>query len=544
MRYLFFFAGMMFGSSAFAQSAQYAFRVYFNNKAETAFTLDNPVEFLSQRAVDRRSKYNIAVDSSDLPVNTAYIDSVLQRTNGKLHSRSRWNNAIVILLNDSSAIHQVNTLPFFESTQLVGVYANGLSINLPAADSAIAQKPTDFDPNFYAPAWNQIHLCNGEFLHQQGKMGSGMLIAMIDAGFEGVNTLAAFDTLRNNNRLADRWNFVHDTLLRTNEGGHGTQTFSCIAGYLPDIYVGTAPDALFALYTSEDLDSEQPIEEDNWTAAAERADSLGADLISTSVGYNTFDPPFSDYVYADLDGHTTYITRAANKATAKGIVVVASAGNEGITPWQHILTPGDADSALTVGSVNAQKIPAASSGLGPNASGITKPDVAGFGVGTAVVTASGSIENNSGTSFATPVIAGLTACLMQAAPDSSPAAIRQIIRSVSDHFSNPDNELGYGIPDFQAAYNLATSILEPPLAEKDMILIYPNPADNLLKLLLPYPVPVKITILDGLGRVLEQQTLVTAQTNTELDIHLLPPGIYFLEIKSGSGYTYKKFTRK
>jgi hypothetical protein len=527
-----------------AQSPQYAFRVYFNNKAATQFTLNNPVEFLSQRAIDRRLKYNITVDSSDLPVNAAYIDSVLEKTDGTLHSCSRWNNAIVILLNDSSAIHQIDTLPFFEGAQLVGFYATGLSRPLSIDDSTLGQKPTDFDQNFYAAAWTQIHLCHGEFLHQNGKAGAGVLIALIDAGFEGVSTAAAFDTLLQDNRLADRWNFVHDTLLRQDEGGHGTKTFSCIAGYLPGVYVGTAPEASFALYTSEDLDSEQPIEEDNWTAAAERADSIGSDLISTSVGYNTFDSPFSDYVYSDLDGHSTYIARAVNTASAKGIVVVASAGNEGTSPWQHILTPGDADSALTIGSVNAQKIPASSTGLGPNASGRTKPDVAGLGVGTAVVTPSGSIENNSGTSFSTPVIAGLTACLLQAAPDNSPGIIRQIIRSVSDHFNNPDNVTGYGIPDFQAAYNLITSVSELMPPEKNRIRIYPNPARNQLNILLPYPTPVTLTILDNLGRIKKQQSFDQPQRSLDLNIHDLSAGIYFLKIKSDSGYTMKKLIRE
>ena len=353
-----------------AQNEQYAFLVHFKDKAATTFSLNNPQQYLSARALERRAKYNITIDSTDLPVVATYVDSIIEVTNGVLHLTSRWQNFAVILVEDSASILLLSNIDFVKDFRLVGYYAAGLHM-LPAPDndSATGDKPTDFDENYYGAAWKQIHLCNGEYLHSEGWTGNDKLIAVIDAGFEGVNTNMAFDSLYQQGRLLDTHNFILDTSYVYDYSQHGSVVLSCMASLIPETHVGTAPYASYALYATDDQSTEQIIEESNFVAATERADSIGADLITTSLGYNTFDDPADNHTYAELDGKTTLVAKAANTATQKGIVVLASAGNEGNLPWEYILTPGDADSAMTIGSVNSVKTVAASSGHGPNAAG-------------------------------------------------------------------------------------------------------------------------------------------------------------------------------
>lgn len=468
-------------SGSFAQNPQYAYRVSFAGKQATTHSLSAPSTYLSQRALERRTKYSIPVDSTDLPVVTTYIDSVLHITGGILHNTSRWQNSCVILIEDTTQIAALAGLSFVQQVKKVAYYESGLH-QRPAAgpdeqsNDNTGQKPTGFDQNFYGAAWSQIHLCHGEYLHEQGFMGEGKLIAVIDVGFTGINAATAFDSMFTEGRLIDTWNYIYDTTHVFGYGAHGCQVLSCMASFMPESHVGTAPRAMYALYATDDANSEQAIEEDNFTSAAERADSLGADLISTSLGYNLFDDAADSYTYQDLDGHTTRVARTSNMATRKGIMVVASAGNEGVGSWQHILTPGDADSVMTVGSVNSLKEHAPSSGKGPNAAGVLKPNVSAQGVQAAIIASSGAISVLTGTSYATPVLAGLTACLMQAAPNLKPLEIRALIESVSDSAANPTNHIGNGVPDFQRAYEQVTAINDPVHKAPGTFTVYPNPA--------------------------------------------------------------------
>jgi hypothetical protein len=523
---------------ASAQDAQYAFRVFFKDKNETTHTLSNPLEYLSQRSLDRRNKYGIAIDSTDLPVVQTYVDSILTLTGGILHLTSRWQNSCVVLLEDSADILALQNIAFVKSFKKVAWYSNGLHDKPGTNDSAATgNKPTDFDENFYGAAWTQIHLCDGEYLHQHGKMGEGILIAVIDVGFTGVNTVHAFDSMFQQGRLMDTWNYIYDTAHVFGYGDHGRQVLSCMASYISETHVGTAPKAMYALYVTDDLTSEQAIEEDNFVAATERADSLGADLISTSLGYNYFDNPADSYSYNDLDGNTTLTAKAANAATRKGIMVVASAGNEGINSWQHILTPGDADSAMTIGSVNDQKVHAASSGKGPNAAGVLKPNVSAMGVGASVISATGSVSTQTGTSYATPIIAGLTACLMQTDPSLFPLEIRSLIESVSDSFAAPTNNIGNGVPDFKKAYDQLTGVDEVSRV-KDAFGIYPNPArEKIFISAKNYNGILSFAIYDLQGRkVLQGKT----KTNESIAISTLQDGLYFLKINNGKEYQVNK----
>ncbi|WP_118972813.1 S8 family peptidase [Taibaiella koreensis] len=520
--------------SARAQNPQYAFRVTFADKQPTTYTLSDPSAYLSPRAIARRATFSIATDSSDLPVVQSYIDSVLRVTGGILHNRSRWQNSCVVLLEDSAAILSLQSIAFIRNVKKVAYYPGGLHHKPgPSGEgNGPGHKPTGFDIGFYNSAWSQIHLCNGEYLHEQGYMGEGKLIAVVDVGFSGVNTAAVYDSLFQQNRLADTWNFIYDTAHVFDYSNHGSQVLSCMAAYIPEVFVGTAPRASYALYLSDDAGSEQAIEEDNFAAAVERADSLGADLVTTSLGYNTFDDPADSHVYSELDGKTTLPARTANAAVRKGIFVAASAGNEGDTPWQHILTPGDADSAMTVGSVDQAKTPASSSGKGPNAAGLLKPNVCGKGVQDFVINPAGIVAQASGTSYATPVIAGLTACLMQSLPTWAPLKIRSLIESVSDSFAQPNNNVGNGVPDFKRAYITTGIAGTDPKRRDELFRIYPNPAiDEVYVQGASSRGVIHYQISDMQGR-----RLGDGQVNVggSIATNALVPGLYLLHLDNGN----------
>lgn len=525
---------LSFSIAAQAQSAQYAFRVKFKDKNTTTFSLDAPEAYLSAIAIDRREKFEIGIDSTDLPVVGAYINDVLTATGGILHNTSKWLNQCVILTEDSTSIIAVSELPFVQSVRKVAYYTSGLH-ERPSGGGTTGARPTAFDDEFYGSAWGQINMCNGEYLHEQGYIGTDVTIAVLDVGFPGVNTAAAFDSMRLGGRIKDAYNFIYNDEAIYESDAHGTKVLSTMAAYLPETYVGTAPLANYLLYATDQYSTEQLIEEDNWIAAAERADSAGADIINSSLGYNTFDNTEDSYAYEQLDGVTTLFAKAANAATRKGILVVTSAGNEGMTSWEHILTPGDADSALTVGSVNSLKEHAITSGNGPNAGGLLKPNVSVQGVAASTVTSTGSVVTGTGASYATPILSGMAACLMQAAPDKKPLEIRTVIEQVSDHYETPDNEIGFGVPDFMKA--LQTLSIATETGDKINGSVWPNPVLDKANLSLQNVAKgdYQFTITDVSGRILNSFSKNIRNENSviEIDLSGYSSGLYFLNINQG-----------
>lgn len=478
------FVGLLiFFSSAIAQP-QYGFRISFTDKGGTTHSLSNPLTYLSQRAVDRRTVQNIAIDSTDLPVSGNYMDSVLTLTGGKLHMTSKWLNYTVILLNDSAKILTLQSKPFIKSIEYMAFYPAGLhkpaKTTLPTGGTSTFNIPlkTTGSGLYYGDSYNQSALVCGDYLHDIGWKGEGKLIAVLDEGFADVNTAPAFDSMVTGGRLVDQYNFGDASTNVFANGLHGTTALSTMAGNLPGTYVGSAPYAEYALYTTEIRGSEQPLEMDNIMAAAERADSLGADIITTSLGYNEFNAPDPSYslMYADIDGKTTIAAKAANIASSKGILFVASAGNEGGGTWNFILTPGDADSAMTIGSVGLDKAPAGNSGYGPNAAGQIKPDVCMVGQPASVMRNGPNPSFSSGTSWATPQLAGWAACLMQASGNFTPYEVRTAIQKSANFYNNPGNQLGYGVPNFCYALDLLNIKQLPKLPDAtEWITIGPNP---------------------------------------------------------------------
>ena len=518
------------------QAIQYAYQVNFTNKNGT-LALSDSLSFLSSRSLARRDRQGIPLDSTDLPVTRAYVDSVLTLTGGKFHEASKWFNFCVVLLSDSTTIHALDGKSFISSYKLVAYYTGSLHRDQPNAVTGKPQagRTTSGDAAYYDATWTQTLMVNGNYVHDLGYKGAGKIIAVLDAGFIGVDTHRGFDSLRASGRLVDEHNFTYDTSYVYGYDIHGMQVLSTMAGYVPDTFVGTAPLASYALYITEDDPTEQPIELLNMVCGSERADSIGADIITTSLGYNTFDNSSYDFNYsADFDGKTTIAAKGANMATKKGMLFVATAGNEGGSGWNHILTPGDADSALTIGSVDNAGNNAVTSGYGPNAAGQIKPDVCDMGHYASVFSTT-DYEAQDGTSFSTPQIAGWAACLWESKPDITPAQLRLAIIICANHYTTPGTQIGYGVPDFECTANALNVIDTPtPASYDNWITVAPNPIVNILYLTLfmPSQQVVNCRLFDVTGReVLSYSAQFKKGWNqpVAIDLYALPPGMYFLK---------------
>jgi len=531
-----------------ATAAQYAFEVFFTNKNNTPYRIDSPLVYLSHRALARRAVQGIVIDSSDLPVNHAYIDSVLRLTGGILHETSRWLNMAVILIPDSANILLLNSVSFVGRVKLVGYYSTNLH-RLSSGGSGnpisatIAKRTTSTDAAYFNSTWTQTQIVNGNFLYDNGYQGQGKLIALMDAGFTGTNTHPGFDSMWHDGRVVDTFNFDDQATDVFSQDPHGTEVLSTIAGNVPGTFVGSAPLAMFALYITEINSSEQPLELDNMLSASERADSVGADVISESLGYDLFDNPADGQLFDSLDGKTTIAALAANWATRKGILFVATAGNDGSPPvpgWgNHILTPGDADSALTIGAVDNSGNIAPFSGFGPNAAGFVKPDVCGVGdPGACFDASSGGYTALQGTSLSTPQIAGWAACLMQANPTSTPFQVRQAIIRCASMYNSPGVQFGYGIPNFECTNIwLGISSPLPPFTKANWIIATPNPFyDDLTIDVFPDSgQDINFRIFDLTGKqVFSAQQYFYKGINNPVTFSLAaqPPGIYILKAVS------------
>ena len=458
---LFIFIGFFAANQqGLAQFSKYIVRL--KNKGTNPFSISNPVQYLTQRSIDRRTRQNIAIDSTDLPITPRYIDSIRMAGAVVILNTSKWLNQVAIQTTDAVALAKINSFSFVLGT-------SPLAPRNILADKRVNKK---FDDEFktvkdipassiitadyynYGASYGQVHLHNGEFLHNRGFRGQGMQMAVLDAGFFRYLTLPTFDSVRNNGQILGTWDFVTGNASVDEDNQHGTQCFSTIAANMPGVFMGTAPKTSFYLYRTEDVNSEYPIEEQNWVAGMERADSLGIDISSTSLGYFTFDNPVFNYNYAtQLDGNTTISARGADMAAKKGIICVLAAGNEGNGSWHYIITPSDADSVMAVGAVNTAGVVGSFSSYGPSSDGQIKPSVAAVGVSAVIAnTTNGQPSFGSGTSFACPNMAGLTTCLWQAFPEVNNMRIIGVMQESATRANNPNDREGYGIPDMKKAF--------------------------------------------------------------------------------------------
>lgn len=432
-----------------AGTTLYRYRVQLRDKSQTTYSLNRPEEFLSSRSLERRTRQGLEVDSTDLPVCEAYIHC-LEGQGGKFVSASKWNNTVLMQTDDEQAAERFLANPFVASVRKVWVSPD--SVSAPPSDrkKGIDNKWNRVDDE-YGLAAKQIRMHCGDSLHHAGFRGEGMEIAVIDAGYYNADAMKIFRKVH----VLGTHDFVDSQSDIYAEQEHGMKVLSCMAANEPHVMVGTAPGADYWLLRTEDNDSEQLVEEDNWAAAVEFADSVGADIVNTSLGYFSFDDPADNHTYQELDGHASLITASASLAADKGMLVVCSAGNTGASTWKKITPPADAVNVLTVGAVDSTGVNAPFSSVGNTADNRIKPDIMSMGVYTAVTDKNGGIIHANGTSFASPVFCGLAACLWQACPWLTVRQLIEIIHQASDRSEHPDNIYGYGVTNIWKAYQLA-----------------------------------------------------------------------------------------
>ena len=440
-----------------AQFTRYIVR--FSDKSGTPYSISNPGAFLTQRAIDRRNRYQIPIDSTDLPVSPRYLDSIRLAGNVTILNISKWLNQVSIETSDPLALAKINSFPFVISANPAASRTAIQPVNktMDVALSPVLRNYTEQQSlqNYfnYGASYAQVKIHNGQFLHNHGFRGEGMQIAVLDAGFYRYDALPTFDSMLLNNRLLGTWDFVANEPSVAEDNSHGMNCLSTIAADMPGTFIGTAPKSSFYLYRTEDVSSEYPIEEHNFASGAERADSLGVDICSTSLGYYLFDNPQFNYSYNDMDGNTTISAKASDWAAKKGMLMVFAAGNEGNGSWRYLITPSDADSVFAVGAVDSLGNVAGFSSYGPSSDGQIKPSVAAIGRNAVVAnTFDGMPAFSNGTSFACPNMAGVTTCLWQAFPEFNNMAIMNALQQSGNLANSPDDRIGYGIPDAKNAF--------------------------------------------------------------------------------------------
>lgn len=438
----------------------YIWRYTLKDKQGSPYSLEHPGRWLSHKAIERRKRQSIAVDSTDLPVSSKYLrqieNSLSQRQQWEKHSKaewvlvgtSRWNNTVLIHSNDTNLLKHLATLDCIIQSQCVWTSPDSIDRYVKHTYHETFNPWDSIKGVTYGNGKDQLEMLQGQRLHNIGLRGKGMTIAVLDGGFQNVDVIPAFMW----SNIAGTKDFVYpNSPFFYQETDHGTKVLSAMAANVPNVLIGTAPEARYWLLRCEDQQTEQPVEEDYWAMAAEFADSAGVDIISSSLGYNDYDTP--DYYHQrDLDGQTALISRTASMLAKKGIILVNSAGNSGMGPWKKISFPADANDILTVGAVNMVKKNAPFSGVGPTQDGRVKPDVMALGSPAALISGRGSIIRDMGTSFSTPLVAGLVACLWQAMPEKTALEVIELVRQTSNNAKEPDNIFGYGIPNFWRAY--------------------------------------------------------------------------------------------
>lgn len=487
--------------------AQQAYWIYFTDKGHTPYAIDAPELFLSPESIARRTAKQIKIREADLPVDPAYVDAVAA-TGAHIRVTSKWLNAVSVEVENQEQLARLSALDCVASVSAVRRYAQGLPAS-PLNDASLfrAEKMADESSSIYGGAENQISMIGIDYLHDLGYRGQGLTIAILDGGFIAVDTGAGFISLRDKGQIAGVYNVVEDNENVYISTTHGSNVLSIMGVDLPGTYVGSAPDATYWLIRTEVVESEFVIEEDYWLAGAEFADSVGADIINSSLGYTTFEDITQDHTYADLDGNTTVVTRAADMAAAAGILVVNSAGNEGNSAWRYIGAPADGDSVFTIGAVDLNGVIANFSSVGPTADGRIKPNVVCQGAGTAIMNGNGNVGYGSGTSYSSPLMAGACASFMSAFPDLTNMQVIERLQASANRYALPTDEYGYGIPNFIDAYLEAKGI---QIDVNSQLTIMPNPASSEINVYVHGLEDDLVTIIlsDITGRLIASDELV------------------------------------
>jgi serine protease AprX len=437
--------------SIWANAQDFHALVYFTDKPNTVASLPNLQTILTQRAIDRKARHNIPIDDRDMPINQSYVAQIKSQSGISYKAQSKWFNCVHVV-GGTTDIDALANLSFVSSIDYTDPTKNASRSHQDKFTSIVTT------PLVYGTARNQIEMIGLHDLHNTGNAGLGMLIAATDSGFPNVDVNSGFAQLRANNGIAGGWDFVDRDATIYEDHYHGARVLSVMAGNDPGNFEGTAPDARYYLFRTEEASQETPAEMSYWVQAAERADSLGVDVINVSLGYLGFDNPAENLDYQDMNGITAFISQGTNVAFEKGMIVVTSAGNSGnSTIHPYNAAPADALGAFSIGSVTATEVKSSFSSIGPTVDGRIRPDIAAQGNATATINESGNLVGSSGTSFSAPMISGAMACFIQAFPNLTPQQIIDAVRASSNQAATPDNLLGYGIPDFGAAQQTLSS---------------------------------------------------------------------------------------
>jgi serine protease AprX len=524
---------LMLGS--LSAKTSYFFYVQLANKNNSPYTFSNPSAYLSERAITRRAFFGIECDSTDLPISPSYI-SQIKSVGVNIHCRNKWINGVTVVVSDTSIIKQVRTLPFVKWVQYTGKRDAALPVS-----AKVNAETTTLN---YGSATAQVNQINGSYFHNAGYTGKDIVIGVLDAGFTNVNTNHAFDSLRFQGRLLGTKDIAEPNSNIYSLDDHGANVLSIMTGNLPGKYLGAAPKASYWLIRTEYSPTEYLVETDFWASGIEFADSVGVDVINSSLVYTEFDDPGMDFTYNDMNGKVSRASRAASLASKKGIIVCNSAGNYGSSMWQYLGSPADADGIITVGSVTSTGSPSDFSSYGPSSDGRVKPEICALGTSTAFVNKNGSVSTGNGTSYSSPVIAGTVACLVQALKETNShfdvESIRTLLIQSSNMYYNPTDQLGYGIPDFDKllkylnfydSKKAEASSFEPSYDayDKTIHIVMFNNSETTDKI-------VRIYSITGC-KMLEKTIMGTI---TILPVNRFPTGIYMVSIFSNGKMDSKK----
>ena len=528
-----------------AQIAPDKYWIQFKDKNNTSYSIDEPEKFLSERAIQRRVDYDIPIDEYDLPINPSYLEAV-EDAGAVILNPSKWLNGVSVEIAEVSVLNAVKSLPCVAGTREMKddtfkqmLKENYLSKSLYDRENASVHVDDD-----YGYAYNQINQLNGIELHNMGYRGEGMIIGVCDAGFNDADNHRVFASVIGDGRLISTRDFVYKNGNVFTDSEHGTACWSLMAGNIPGEYVGTAPMASYVLCRTEDVNRENLIEEYNWVSAAEFLDSLGVDVISTSLGYIFFDDSQMDHGYDDLDGETAVITIGAEIAASRGILCVNAAGNDGSNVFPYISAPADGRNVLAVGAVGTNGERAYFSSIGPTADGRIKPDVMAHGYGTTAASVWDSYYEGSGTSLACPVLAGMVTCLWQANKDISAAEIIESVRNNASNTSNPNNEYGHGIPDMMQAFRYLDVEENIIISGEKIITVAPNPSKGMVTIDVNVTDDLDVVIYDGMGKILYNNSL-RDDNKEHLSSFLsdLKSGLYLINVTGKNNKQTIKFVK-
>ena len=518
-------------AAPFMKAQQQDALVFLEDKENVAASIANPISIMTQDAIDRKVMHGTPIDERDVPVNEAYI-TMLKNTAGiSVHAKSKWMNAVYVR-GPQQNIEDLVTNDYVNSVEFMDKSLNFAPEPNTRTDKFAIENQQGRIIYDYGTAANQTNMLHVDYVHEQDFTGAGMVVAVLDSGFPNVMNNPAFSHIVSDGRLLGTYDFALRQENVDGTGSHGAQTFSDIGGFILNQFVGTAPEASFYLFRTEYGPTENPVEEAWWVEALERADSLGVDVVNTSLGYQDYDNSAYDHSYADLDGQTTIGARGANHAFDKGMILVTSAGNDG-NSFTFVGTPGDSPGMLTVGAVNSGGDYVSFSSIGPTVDGRIKPDVMAQGLNSAVVSQNGNVTTSSGTSFSSPIMAGAIASFWQVRPEISNAQIMQLVRESAHLYNSPTDEMGYGIPNFEDAYNALITLGIEDQLRAEQFALYPNPVKTNINISFPEGISqADFTVYNIIGEQVINTTV--SKANNWVDLSKLVSGMYFATLKSDS----------